>query len=225
MDWVVKLSRGSFILGLAIADDQPQEANLKGSMVVRVFDKIFNGLPKPIRLPARWPVKLSELTFGSLALRFTTDSLNTPIPPPVPNTGIGTVAMWAAFALPMWALFAAVVAAPFIPTMMLAAILLPALVFVFLSRRIVFDGTAVFLLFFIIVNIVASVLSLVPGYSIPIALLVSLFMMSSLMVVACCRSKVSVNTFFFGFVAASAVVGFIGLYHVMSGHSPGHGLT
>jgi len=219
MDWVVKLSRDSFIVGLFAANDEPQQASLKGSVFVRFFDKLLNGIPKPIRIPVRWPKTLAELTAGSLLIRTITDRLDTPIPPPVPKTGPDAVIKWAAYALPIWALLAVVIALPVLPTMVLAGMVLLAFIFALFSRRFVLDGTAVFLLLFIGVTLAAGVMSVIPASSVPIAALTSVLMLSVLLINACCKTRASVDLFLVGFVAASAIAGVVGVYHVVSGHS------
>ena len=219
MDWMVRVSRDSFIVGLFTEDDAPQQASLKRSIFVRFINSILNGIPKPIRLPVRWPTALARLLSGSQIIRTATDRLDTPIPPPVPNTGPGTVIVWGAYALPIWALFAVVVALPVLPTMILAGMILPAFLFALFSRRFVLDGTAVFLLIFIAVSLIAGVMSVTPASSMPIAVLTSVFMVSTLMVTACCKTRESVDMFILGFVAASTIAGVVGVYHVVTGHS------
>ena len=217
MDWIVKLSRGSFIVGLFTNDDGSQKANLERSIFVRLADKLLNGIPKPIRLPARWPGMLSSLLSGSRFIRESTDRLDTPIPPPVPNTGMGSVIAWGAYALPIWALLAVVVALPVLPTMVLAGMLVPAFIFTLFSRRFVLDGTMFFLLLYILVTLVTGVMSIVPASSLPIAVLTSVLMLSALLVAACCKTRDSVDMFVFGFVAASTVAGVVGIYHILFG--------
>jgi len=217
MDWFVKLSRGSFIVGLFTANDEPQTAKLKGSLFVRVGDKLFNQIPKPIRSPARWPGALSSVMSGSWFIRTATDRMDTPIPPPVPNTGAGMVIAWGAYALPVWALLAAVIALPVLPTMVLAGVLVPAFIFTVLSRRFVLDGTAVLILLFVTVTLVTGIMSVVPASSVPIAALTSVFMLSTLLVTACCKTRESVDMFICGFVIASAIAGVVGVYQVLFG--------
>ena len=219
MGWIAKLGRDSFILGLFIEDDTPQLASLRKSKFVGLANGVLNGIPKPIRLPARWPSSLARLLSGSWLVRSLTDRLDTPIPPPVSNTGIGTVIGWGAYALPIWALLVVVMATPVLPTMILAGLLLPAFLFALFSRRFVLDGTAVFLLIFIGISIIAGVMSVVPASSMPIAVLTSVLMLSTLIVTACCKSRQSVDLFLMGFVAASAVAGVVGVYHVVTDHS------
>ena len=217
MDWIVKLSQGSFIARLFIGDDEPQKASLSKSIFVRFGDKVLNDIPKPISLPARFPGALSNVLTGSWFIRNSTDRMDTPIPPPVPNTGSGMVIAWAAYALPVWALLAVVIALPLLPTMILAGILVPAFIFALFSRRFVLDGTAVFLLFFIVVTLVVGVLSVVPASSVPIALLTSVFMLSTLLVTACSKTRESVDMFICGFVIASATAGLVGVYQILVG--------
>ena len=222
MDWLVRVSRGSFIVGMFTDDDASQGASLKGSKFVQFTGKVLNGIPKPIYLPTRWPTALSRLLSGSRFIRTSAERLDTPIPPPVPNTGPGAVIVWGAYALPIWVLLAVVIALPVLPTMILAGMLLPAFLFALFSRRFVLDGTAVFLLIFIGVNLVAGVTSVVPASSIPIAALTSVFMLSTLLIAACCKSRESVDMILTGFIAASAIAGVVGVYQVIvvSGNSP-----
>jgi len=219
MGWIVKLSQGSFIVGLFIKDDGPQQDSLKRSVFVRLWDKLLNGIPKPIRLPARWPAIASGVFSGSWFIRTATDGMETPIPPPVPNTGGGMVIAWGAYALPIWALLIAVIAFPVLPTMILAGVLLPAFVFAIFSRRFVLDGMAVFLLFYVIITLVAGAMSIVPASSVPVAMLTSVFMLSAVLVNACCKTRTSIDIFIAGFVIASAVAGVVGVYQVLTDYT------
>jgi len=220
MDWVVKLSRGSFIAGLFSRDDAPQKASLDKSLAVRFFNNLLNGIPKLIRLPARWPEGASTVLSGSTIIRTSTDLMDTPLPPPVPNTGTGGMFAWACYALPVWALLAVVVAIPVLPTMLLAGILLVIFLLTLLSRRFVLDGTAVFLLLFIIISIIAGVFSIVPAESVRIVMLTSIIMLSMLSLVACCKTVGSVDMFILAFVAAATIAGTVGVYQILTGHSP-----
>ncbi|MCL2571373.1 MAG: O-antigen ligase family protein [Defluviitaleaceae bacterium] len=219
MDWIVKLSQGSFIVGLFIADDIAQRSSLGRSVFVRLWDKILNGIPKPLKIPARWPSTLASLLSGSFFIRGLTDHMDTPIPPPVPNATSGMVMVWGAYALPIWALLAVVIALPVLPTMILAGIIIPAFLFALFSRRFVLDGTAVFLLFFIIITLISGVMSVDMASSVPIAVLTSVFMLSTLLVMACCKTRESVDMFILGFVAASAIAGVVGAYQMLTGHT------
>jgi len=219
MDWLARISRDSFIVGLFVEDAAPQHASIKRSVFVRIINALLNGIPKPVRMPVRWPTALANLSTGSWLIRTMTNRLDTPIPPPVPNTGPGTIITWAAYALPIWALLATVVATPVLPTMTLAGILVLAFFFALFSRRFVLDGTAVFLLIFIGVSLIAGVMSVVPASSISIAVLTSVFMLSTLLVTACFKSRESVDMLIMGFVSASAIAGVVGVYHVMTDHS------
>ncbi|MCL2528475.1 MAG: O-antigen ligase family protein, partial [Defluviitaleaceae bacterium] len=222
MEWVVKLSRGSFIVGLFTGDDAPQNDSIKRSIFVRLGDKVLNNIPKPIRLPARWPGSMSTLFSGSWFIRSATDRMDTPIPPPVPNTGVGMVIVWGAYALPIWGLLVVAIALPILPTMILAGILVPAIIFALFSRRFVLDGMAVFLLLFVLISIVAGFMSVVPASSVPIAILTSVFMLSAVLIGACCKTRASVDMFVFGFVVASAIAGVVGVYQVLTDYvTPG----
>jgi len=219
MDWIIRIGRDSFIVGLFTSDDTPQQASLERSVFVLVLDGVLNGIPKCIRQPVRWPTALSALFSGSWLIQSATSRLGTPIPPPVPNTGPSTIIVWGAYALPVWAIFAVTIALPILPTMILAGMLLPAFLFALFSRRFVLDGTAVFLLIFIIVTLITGVMSVVPASSVPIVALTTVFMLSALIIMACCKTSESVDMFIMGFVAASAIAGVVGVYHVITDYS------
>ena len=218
MNWVVELSRGSFIVGLFAANDTPQQENIRRSIFVRLADKILNGIPKPIRMPARWPCALSNLSTGSSLIRNFTDRLDTPVPPPVPNTNAGMVILWGLYALPIWALLVVIIGLPVLPTMVLAGMLVPAFIFALFSRRFVLDGTAVFLLLFIVISVAAALMSVAPATSLPVAAISIAFMLSTILIVACAKTRHSVNMLITGFVIAAAITGLVGMYQVFTGY-------
>ena len=218
MNWVVTLSRGSFIVGIFAANDAPQQESIRRSVFIKLADKVLNGIPKPIRMPARWPSALSDLSAGSALISNFTNRMDTPIPPPVPNTNGGMVILWGLYALPIWALLAVIVALPILPTMVLAGLLVPAFLFALFSRRFVLDGTAVFLLLFVLISMVAALTSIVPAASLPIAAISIAFMLSTILIVACAKTRHSVDMLVAGFVIAGAITGLVGAYQVFTGY-------
>ena len=221
MDFVKRLCGGSFIAGIFVAENQHHEETIKRSVFARLIDKILNGLSKPIILPEHWPKILESPARGSWIINTAGTKLGTPIPSPQERDGWAGVAVWIAYALPAVGLAAVVFAAPILPTMHLAAMLVPILFFALLSRPFVVDHSAVFLLLFIILNMMAGVMSLAVGSSLFIALLSSLFMLSVLAVLACCRRDDNVDFFFFVFLLGGAVTGFVGLYQWFAGYALG----
>jgi len=220
-DFVKRLCGGSFIAGFFVGDDAHQEQKLKGSIFAKAADKLLNGLPKPFVSPEEWPRWLSNLCRGSFAINTVADGADVPIPQPGANAGFNSLLQWALFALPSLGLLMVVFAAPLLPTMALAGALVIVLVFALLSRRFVVDNQAVFLLVFIGLNIFIGFISLTPGSSIRVAALISVFMSSLLLVVACCKTRRSVDFMFFAFLMGAACTGVWGFYQWVAGYGSG----
>ena len=210
---------GSFIAGFFTAPFEKSEEGIKKSLFVRVVDKVLNGFPKPFaQPPPTWQKGLAKTSSNSWMIHTLTDNFDTPIPPSGEG-GIKSVVMWGLFALPVWGMAVITLTAPIIPTMMLAGLLLPVLFFLLLSRTFEVNHLAVFLLLFIIVNMMAGFMSFTPRASIEIALLVSLFMLAAIAVPACCRSQKSVDFFFLIFLAGAGVTGLVGIWQVFAGYA------
>jgi len=214
-DFIKNVCTGSFIVGVFTANENPENSNK--SIFARIANTILNGLPKFIYLPETWPSWLSDLARGSWFISSVSSRLNTPIPAPL--RGSGGVMLWVFFALPIWVLAMVVFATPVLPTMVLAGMLLLVLVFVLFSRHFIIDNLAVFLLLFIIVNMIAGILSLTPQTSVQIALLTSVFVMSTMIIVACCNTRESVDLFFLLFIAGATIAGLIGVYQHLVGYT------
>jgi len=217
LDFFKRLAANSCV-GRAFVGDESRLDNSIGRSFFAVFaDRLLNGLPKPIKTPAAWNSTLSRFATGSWFIGGTLDNLGVPVPPPGEKAGIRPVFQWAFFALPVVGIALVAFATPFLPTMLLAALLLPVLLFTFLSRKFIIDGTAIFLLVFIVVSGVAAALSLAPRSSIEIFILTSVFMLSTLVVVACANSKKAVDLFIKIFVVSAALAGLVGFYQVIAG--------
>jgi len=241
LDFFKRVAMGSFFVGLFIRDYE-HSRDLKGSLFFRATNKVFNGLPK-ISLPETWPRGLASWISGSWVIRTLAKSLGTPIPNPAdvsapPNRdaadhllarayrglgsrdGIRSIAKWLLFALPCWVLAIVVLTAPLLPTMILAVVIVPVLIFILLSRRVEIDYLAVFLLGFVLLNfVVAGILSITPRESMEIAAIVSLFMLTVIAIPACCGSQISVKFFFLTFLAGAGLTGLVGLYQFFGGYT------
>ena len=225
LDFFKRLCGGSFAARAFVADSAPLEDSVKRSFFATVVNGLLNGLPKPISAPTHWNSTLSRLCSGSWFINTACVNIGTPIPPPGEREqvglGINAFLQWALFALPAMGVAAVLFATPFLPTMILAAMLVPIIFLVFISRKFVIDSTAIFLLIFIVVSMVAAVLSLAPGSSIQIAILTSVFMLSALVVVACCTTVKSVDFLIKAFVISAAFTGLVGLWQRVAGLDSG----
>jgi len=225
LEFFKRLCGNSFTARAFVADSGPLEDSVKRSFFASVVNVLLNGLPKPVSAPTYWNSVLSKLCSGSWLINTACENIGTPIPQPgdKAQVGLGIKAFfqWVLFAFPAMGIAAVLFATPFLPTMMLAAMLVPILFLVFLSRKFVIDSTAIFLVIFIVVSMVAAVLSLAPRSSIQIAVLTSVFMMSALVVVACCTTVKSVDFLIKTFVISAAFTGLVGLWQRVAGLDSG----
>ena len=217
LNFFAKLMANSFVGRAFVGDESHLDNSIGRSFFAVLADKLLNGFTKPITTPVAWPGVLSRLATGSQFIGGTLDNLGATIPPAGEKVGIKPIFQWAFFALPVVGMALVAFATPFLPTMILAGLLLPVLLFTFLSRKFVIDGTAVFLLSFIVISGVAALLSLAPRSSIEIAILTSVFMFSTLVVVACAVTKKAVDFFIKIFVLSAAFAGLVGFYQVIAG--------
>lgn len=217
-----KLCMGSFIARAFIAEPEPLEESMHRSIFVVAINKLLNGVPKIIKPPSQWNAGLSRVLSGSWVVRSTCDNLETPIPPPGKSGGLATDVkvffQWCLFAIPVWGMAAVLFAAPFLPTMMLAAMMLPILFFTYLSRKFVIDSNLIFLLIFIVVSVIVAFMSLAQRSSLEIVMLTSVFMLSVPVIVACCTTKRSVDLFIKIFAVSAGFTGLIGFYQFVAGY-------
>jgi len=238
MDFLRKVAMGSFIVGWFTGEDRRQrekgrdiepEGALKLGFFAELADTVFNGWQsrlsgeKLFRPPKNWPQGLSNLARGSWVVGLLSGSLATPIPDgkaakgPL-SDGLRPALTWAFFALPVWGMAAVTLAAPALPTMVMAGLLVPVFLFAILSRPFEITPLTVALILFIAVNFLGGFLSATPGSSLRIAALVSLFMLVALIIPAVCREKSSVDFFFLVFLAGAGLTGIVGLYQVLAGY-------
>ena len=219
LNFIKNICADSFFARAFIADSAPLDDSVKRSFFANITDKVLNGLPRPITAPEYWNRNLSKLFAGSWLINTFCEHAGAPIPKPSETAGLELRAIfqWLLFALPAFGIIAVAFATPFLPTMMLAGLLLVILFFTLLSRKFVIDGMTVFLLIFILISMIAAVTSIVPRSSIQIALLTSVFMMSVLAIVACCNSQKTVDLMIKVFVISAAFTGLVGLWQRVAG--------
>jgi len=219
LNLVKNICSASFVGGAFVADTDPLENSVQRSIFARVTDKIFNGIPKVITPPTHWNATLSRLCNGSWLVKNGCENLGAPIPQEGQGRGVATFFQWALFAAPAAGIALVLFAIPFLPTMLLAGLIIPILLLVVLSRKIEIDSTSIFLLVFIVVFLLAGVLSVTPTSSIQVAVLTSAFMLSTLVLVACATSSRSVDFFLKIFLVSAAFTGLYGLFQVLTGYS------
>lgn len=220
MDFVKRVCLGSYIASWFVGDNEHHKETIEQSFFAYIIDKMLNGFNKPIFLPEHGPKKLANFASGSLFVNTIAEKLDTPVPT-LNHGGLKSVFVWGMYALPVWVLALVTFSAPLLPTMLLAGLLLPVFLFAFLSRNFVVDHMTMFLLLFIVLNLIVGVMSLARGSSIPIALLSSLFIAVVLAIGACCQSKNNVDFFFFIFLLGGAVTGIVGGYQWFVGYGSG----
>ena len=221
LDFFKRLCGSSFIARAFVADSDPLDDSIKRSYFAAFVHAMFNRLPKPVTAPAHWNGTLSKLVSGSWLIGGTCDAFGIPIPQPAEIKqslfGIKAILQWLLFIFPVVGMMAVLFAVPFLPTMLLAAMLVPILFLILLSRSFVIDSTTVFLLIFIILSMIAAVASLAPRSSIQIALLTSIFMLSVPAVVACCTTRKSAELLIIIFVVSAGITGLYGVFQALTG--------
>jgi len=222
LNFFKRLCGSSFIARAFVAELAPLDDSVKRSYFAAFIHAVLNRLPKPVTAPAHWNSTLSKLCSGSWMINTLCDNIGTPIPQPGSHAQVGfgvkAFFQWALFAAPVLGIAAVLFATPFLPTMMLGALLLPILFLLLLSRPFAVDGTMVFLLIFIVVSMIVAFMSFAPRASIQIALLTAVFMMSALAVSAAATSRKSVDLFILIFIASAGFTGLVGLYQVFVGY-------
>ena len=226
------LCGGSFIVALFTAhhmDDaaggehsfgKTDEAFVSGSIIARLIHMILNGFKKPLQLPDTFPVWLSGLMQGSWLVDGFTASLDIPIPVSNADKGSGEnlkgLILWGMYAMPVVGVAVIVFATPFLPTMLLAFLMIPILFFIFLSRHFVIDRLAVCLFLFIIINSLAGILSVAPSSSLLIAVLTSVFVLSVAAIMAIAQSRRSVDLLIIIFSVSAAFTGLVGAWQMVA---------
>lgn len=114
--------------------------------------------------------------------------------------------------------------APFLPTMVVAGMLIVNIIIYFVyvafnkEYTLRFDYIWLFTFIFIIINCFYGVTSFDFASSIKIAILTSLFMFSYFLIISIINSKKKVNLVVFVFMTSAFLVGLYGIYQKLSGH-------
>lgn len=221
-----RIALGSFIARFFVGDYKPGEnvtGGVRGGLFVRAADWILNKLPKPLVAPDT-DGESEGLLVRSLSGSFIINQVLTSLGVPLPAGGkypLLTAFKWILFAAPVLGITLVILAAPILPTMMLAGLLVPVFILTFFSRSFEVSRLTVFLMLFIAVNIVAGVLSLAPASSMQIAVLVSVFMAVVIIIPACCKTGEGVDVLFLAFLAGAGLTGIVGLYQVVGRYVTG----
>jgi putative inorganic carbon (HCO3(-)) transporter len=207
------VAAGSFIAGFFVNDYD--EDSLKHSRFGRWCDRVLNCAPKWLTPPEAFPKRLSNGLRGSRLINAVCEGLDTPIPQPG-KASWASVLRWVLYALPVWGLLAVLAAAPFLPTMVLAAGLAAVTLLTLFRQRLIITPFSAAVLFFVGVTLFCGVTSFHAASSIPIAVLTSVFMLSALLTGSLLTRKRQTDFFFFAFLAASAGTGLVGLYQLVT---------
>ena len=190
----------------------------QGSIIARVISRLLGiELDKP-----------KKLTWFPLALLFTFAAVVIAalflFPPLYVAAGAcGLVGALCVLAYPELGVLAVTAAAPFLPTMVLAAMLGYSMLCYFFklltdARYAPFiDPTGLMVIVYIIVGLFYGVTSFDPSSSIKVALLTSLIMLGYLLTTMLINSRRKLNVLLFVFCASAAVTGIIGAYQKISG--------
>lgn len=190
---LIRFFEGSFVIRLFTADFD--ESRLRHSYFVRAVEGLLNVFPK---LPYPRRFSLPGALGGSVFLRVFADAMGA--------------------SLPAWGLLAVVVGAPFLPTMLLAGMVLGVFALALIRYEFRLDLTAVALLLFIAINLFMGFGSLAPHSSVPIALLITVIMLSYLLVRTCFRDRKRLDFVMGAMITAAAFTALVGFYQVFIGY-------
>jgi O-antigen ligase len=212
--FIKNVAAGSFIAGFFINDYSEQAA--QPSIFARLADKLLNGFPKIFTAQgAVIPKPFNALFTGSWLINSACNALDTPIPP-AGKASLVSLLRLKLHAIPIWGLAAVVLAAPFLPTMVLAGLLAVIFLCTLFRQHIIIEPVTVSVLAYIIVTLFMGVTSFHPASSIPIAVLTSVLMLSFILVVSLCVKRGQIDFFFFIFLAGSVGSGLVGLYQYLT---------
>ncbi|MCL1987463.1 MAG: O-antigen ligase family protein, partial [Firmicutes bacterium] len=213
---IIRFFEGSFIVRLFIADFD--ETRLKNSRFVQFVEFLLNRFPKlqtaenylpnVSKLP-KLP-KLPKWLQGSYFATTLPAAMNTPL--------AGNPIKWLVTAFPIWGLLAIIMATPFLPTMLLAGMVVMVFGVALFVYNFKLDITATALFFYIIVTFVMAYGSLAPATSIPIAFLTTAIMLSYVLMYTCFSSRSSLNIAMAVVITIAAVTAFIAFYQIFIGY-------
>lgn len=211
----------SFIAQAFVGDDVELESSLQKSFFVRLLDKILNGFPRFVHAPLVVQSRLLQFLEGSWIVATICEGVGAKIPAQYSakdKHARGSVFAWLLFAVPAFGIAIVILATPFLPTMMLGGALVLILLLTLISRRFVIDGTAVFLVLFILVSFVVAATSFAMRHSMQIAMITAIFMLSAIVVTSIATSRKVVDFLLLVFIASAGATGLYGMYQVLAGY-------
>lgn len=217
LNYIRALCGRGFIAQAFVGEIDPLNAHVNSSIFAKFISKLLNGFPKPLQPATHWHTRISTLFANSWLINNLCDHIGTPIPPPSKEAGQKEFWQWAFFAFPALGVAGILFAVPFLPTMMLGALLVPILLFIYFSRQFVVNSTVVFLFIFIIISALVAVMSLAPASSIRIFMLTTVFALSTLAIMAIADTKKTVDFLILIFVVSASFTGLVGLFQFFFG--------
>ena len=190
---LIRFFEGSFVVRLFTSDFD--EERLRNSYFVRITESTLNVFPK-FRMSSK--LTLPGILGESALLRFFTDAMG--------------------FSLPAWGLLAVVAGAPFLPTMTLAAMVIVVFAFTLFRYNFKLDLTATALIIFIAVNILMGLGSLAPASSVPIAILISVIMLSYILIRTCFHTRKRLNFVMVVCITVAAITALVAFYQIFIGY-------
>lgn len=207
-DGLTRFLEGSFVVRLFSADFD--RTKLSHSYFVRIAEGALNLFPK-----SKLPVSSIFRPFASLACFslfgrqvFQGSKIFSFFVKTLENTD----------SLASYGLLVLVVSAPFLPTMTLAPILVAIFAAALFHHNFKLDLTSVPLLLFVIITIISGFTSAASSYSLPIAVLTSVFMLSYLLVKVCFTDRLFLDFVMALFVIAAACTALVAIFQVYAGY-------
>jgi len=192
----INVCRGSFIVEFFSAGFE--HTRLKRSLFVRLAESGLNAVPKLF-------ANVQAVDSPALPLWIKSSGLI--------STFLGSFG----FEIPAWILLLALVAVPFLPTMVLAGMLVLVFILSLFWYRFDFDLTSVAILFFMAVSLfVGGVTSLSPGSSLSIALLIVVITLSYILVRVCFKGKLDFALA--AFIISAGLTVFVAFYQILVGY-------
>lgn len=213
-DLMIRFFSGSLLIRLFTADFDRDW--LRQSFFVRLVEDFFNRPPKILSPPYDNHFGSGSGWFnGSAVIRFLTDSVETPIP-----SKFRFIAwlQWFTAAFPVWGLLAVVAAAPFLPTMIVAGMLIVVFVVTLFRYDFELDLVSVPLLLFMGISLFSGFTSVAPSYSIAIAILTVVMMSAYLLIKTCFNTRERVDFAIAVFILAAGATTLEAFYQVYAGY-------
>ncbi|MCL2398694.1 MAG: O-antigen ligase family protein [Defluviitaleaceae bacterium] len=196
---LIRFFEGSFLVRLFVADYDKDR--LRHSCFVRIIEGVLNIFPKfsiPIPQSRFNTTLLGRLLQGSALWRFFTGVMG--------------------LSLPAYGLLAVVIGAPFLPTMMVAGMIVLVFGLSLFHFNFKLDLTSMPLLLFMVITLFSGFTSAAASYSVLIAILTIAMMSSYLLAKVCLTSRKRVDFVIAAFIIAAAGTALVAFYQVYTGY-------